>query len=284
MKRIGILTAGGDTPALNATIAGAVHRANQLRVEVFGIIKGFSGLLNPQVPHVHLNPLFHSIPELDPTRGGTILGASRDYVDSDDTEMLARVADRLGRLKIDGLVCVGGDGTLNGMQALSNHLPVVLAPKTIDNDLGLNYPDEANEWFREPSEGPRGYVVEEAARARLPPRRDGQLRDARLRHRGLRLGAERRADPDHGREPPPDRDHRGHGPRLGHDRPGDRLRAARHHPRARVARRARPARRARAGHPRQAEARRALRLRRDRRHRGADPRRGHRQQGPGRQP
>ena len=47
MKRIGILTAGGDTPALNATIQGAVVRANQLRVEVFGIIKGFSGLLQP---------------------------------------------------------------------------------------------------------------------------------------------------------------------------------------------------------------------------------------------
>ena len=97
MKRIGILTAGGDTPALNATIAGAVQRANQARVEVFGIIKGFSGLLNPQVPHVHLNPLFHSIPVLDPTRGGTILGASRDYVNADDTQMLARVADRLAK-------------------------------------------------------------------------------------------------------------------------------------------------------------------------------------------
>ena len=81
MRRIAILTAGGDTPALNATIWGAVQRANRLRVEVLGIIKGFSGLLNPQVPHVHLNPLFTAIPELDPTRGGTILGASRDYVD-----------------------------------------------------------------------------------------------------------------------------------------------------------------------------------------------------------
>ncbi len=85
MKRIGILTAGGDTPALNATIHGAVTRANQRRVEVFGIIKGFSGLFNPRVPHVHLNPLFTPIPELDPTRGGTLLGASRDYVDADDT-------------------------------------------------------------------------------------------------------------------------------------------------------------------------------------------------------
>src|SRR4051812_8987073 len=101
MKRIAILTAGGDTPALNATILGAVTRANQLRIEVFGIIKGFSGLLNPQVPHVHLNPLFQSIPELEAIRGGTILGASRDYVDGDDTEMIARVAARLGRLKVD---------------------------------------------------------------------------------------------------------------------------------------------------------------------------------------
>ncbi len=158
MKRIAILTAGGDTPALNATIAGAVHRANQLQVEVFGIIKGFSGLLNPQVPHVHLNPLFHSIPELDATRGGTVLGASRDYVDGDDAETISRVAGRLGRLAIEGLICVGGDGTLNGMQPLGEQLPVALAPKTIDNDLGLNYLDEASEWVREPAGNSRGYV------------------------------------------------------------------------------------------------------------------------------
>src|SRR6476661_1836471 len=148
MKRIGILTAGGDTPALNATIAGAVHRANQLRVEVYGIIKGFSGLLNPEVPHVPLNPLFHSIPELDATRGGSILGASRDYVNAEETEKIARVAEQLDRLRLEGLICVGGDGTLNGMQPLSDHLPTVLAPKTIDNDLGLNYAEEHDEWHR----------------------------------------------------------------------------------------------------------------------------------------
>src|SRR2546421_617981 len=83
-------------------------------------------------------------PELDATRGGTVLGASRDYVSSDDTEALARVAGNLARLKVEGLICVGGDGTLNGMQPLSDLLPCVLAPKTIDNDLGLNYPDEHN--------------------------------------------------------------------------------------------------------------------------------------------
>ncbi|MCP4510652.1 MAG: 6-phosphofructokinase, partial [Fuerstiella sp.] len=65
MKRIGILTAGGDTPALNATIYGAVEQANALGINVFGLLRGYAGLLTDDVPHVHLNPLFTSIPELD---------------------------------------------------------------------------------------------------------------------------------------------------------------------------------------------------------------------------
>jgi 6-phosphofructokinase 1 len=150
MRRIGILTAGGDTPALNATIYGAVVRANELRIELYGIIKGFTGLLNPAVPHVHLNPLFTTIPELTPTLGGTLLGASRSYVDPGDVEGINTVAARVEKLGIDGLICIGGDGTINGMQPLSERFPTALAPKTIDNDLGLNYAEEANEWLREP--------------------------------------------------------------------------------------------------------------------------------------
>jgi hypothetical protein len=57
------LTAGGDTPALNATIHGAVVRANQLKLEIIGFIKGFNSLFNPRVPYVHLNPLYQEIPE-----------------------------------------------------------------------------------------------------------------------------------------------------------------------------------------------------------------------------
>lgn len=157
MKRIGILTAGGDTPALNATILGAVVRANQRKIEVVGFIKGFSSLFNPRVPHVCLNPLFSTIPELDGTRGGTVIGASRDYVDPADRPAIAELADRLRRLRVDGLICVGGDGTLSGMQALSEYLPTVLAPKTIDNDLGLNYRHEADEWLRTPVDKAPGY-------------------------------------------------------------------------------------------------------------------------------
>src|SRR5258706_7213398 len=148
MKRIGILTAGGDTPALNATIQGAVVRANQLKIDVIGLIKGFNSLFNPRVPHVHLNPLYQEIPEIDPTMGGTLIGSSRDFVDPEKKADLDLIVSRLGRLGIEGLICVGGDGTLNGLQPLAERLPTVLAPKTIDNDLGLNYPSEPDEFVR----------------------------------------------------------------------------------------------------------------------------------------
>jgi 6-phosphofructokinase 1 len=158
MKRIGILTAGGDTPALNATIHGAVVRANQLRIEVIGLIKGFNSLFNPTVPHLLLNPLFQAIPEIDPTMGGTLIGSSRDYVDPNNREDLDAVISRLDRLGIEGLICVGGDGTLNGLLPLAERLPTVLAPKTIDNDLGLNYPSEPDEWIRTDDPAARGGV------------------------------------------------------------------------------------------------------------------------------
>src|SRR3989475_6358491 len=158
MKRIGILTAGGDTPALNATIHGAVVRSNQLKIEIYGFIKGFNCFFNPRVPHVHLNPLFQSIPELDPTKGGTLIGSSRDYVDADNRAECDLLAARLQKLGIEGLIAIGGDRTLNGLQPLAERLPTVLAPKTIDNDLGLNYPSEPDEWVRmKDPRSPQGY-------------------------------------------------------------------------------------------------------------------------------
>ncbi|MCH8830221.1 MAG: 6-phosphofructokinase, partial [Planctomycetes bacterium] len=148
MRRIGILTAGGDTPALNATIYGAVTQAGAMGIEVIGLIKGFGGLLDPRCPHVLLNPLYTPIPELDPCSGGTLLGASRTYIDAADRTALEDANGRLKKLGVEGLVCIGGDGTINGMQPLVEYFPCVLAPKTIDNDLGLNYIDEPNEWVR----------------------------------------------------------------------------------------------------------------------------------------
>ncbi len=163
MKRIGILTAGGDTPALNATILGAVERANQHKVEVYGFLRGYAGLIDNEFPHVRLNPLFTTIPELDPCAGGTILGSSRTYIDR-NSDCLSDVESRMRKFGLDGLVCIGGDGTINGMQPISEFMPCVLAPKTIDNDLGLNYIDEANEYRQEV--GPDGSV----RTVRSPPR------------------------------------------------------------------------------------------------------------------
>ncbi len=91
--------------------------------------------------------------------GGTIL-APRDYVDANDSKSMDEIAHRLQRLQIEGLICIGGDGTLNGLQPLCDRLPTVLAPKTIDNDLGLNYPNEVDEWLRAPVEGHHGFRYE----------------------------------------------------------------------------------------------------------------------------
>ncbi len=158
MKRIALLTAGGDTPALNATIHGAVVRANARRVEVFGLLGGFDSLFDARVPHIRLNPLFNEIPELDPTQGGTILGASRRYLSAKDESELPAVCHRLGRLGVEGLLCIGGDGTMNGAQPLCERIPTVLAPKTIDNDLGLNYPNEPDRWQRlDDAQAPDGF-------------------------------------------------------------------------------------------------------------------------------
>ena len=100
------------------------------------------------------------------------------------------------------------------MQPLSNYLPVVLAPKTIDNDLGLNYLDEPNEWVREvdPTK-PKGYVYK-----KQPGRAFGLDEMVNYVTPGyatavLRLIGERRAYPDHGRKPSANRDHRGDGAR-----------------------------------------------------------------------
>lgn len=169
MKRIAVLTAGGDTPALNATLHGIVTRANQLEIDVLGIMNGFQGLFQPSAPHVQLNPQYSPIPELDPARGGSIIGSSRHYVHAGDTEMLRSVQKTIDRLDVDGIVCIGGDGTLNGLQALCEFTPCVLAPKTIDNDLGLNMVDEAALWSRGPSGAGDTYVYNKRPHATVEP-------------------------------------------------------------------------------------------------------------------
>ena len=74
-----------------------------------------------------------------------------------DLEYRLQAKANLDELGIGRLIVIGGDGSLNGMQPISERLPAVLAPKTIDNDLGLNYPSEVDEWHRVQHEDDGGF-------------------------------------------------------------------------------------------------------------------------------
>ena len=144
MKRLGILTGGGDAPGLNAVIRAVVLTASaDYNMEVVGIPDGFDGLLDSDRARV-LTPLdVRGIL----SRGGTILGAANrgnpfaKKTTSAGAETITDVsADALRnieRLKLDALLVLGGDGTLRISQDLcARGAPIVGVPKTIDNDMG----------------------------------------------------------------------------------------------------------------------------------------------------
>jgi len=140
---IGVLTGGGDCPGLNAVIRAVVKSATRLGYDCVGFLRGYEGLVDP----VSYMPLDRQNTSEILLRGGTILGSTnkgrftalvghgeRVRIDPD---LLAQAGDTLRRLRVSGLVCVGGDGSLAIAQQLFEHgLPVVGVPKTIDNDLG----------------------------------------------------------------------------------------------------------------------------------------------------
>lgn len=131
-KRIGILTAGGDCPGLNAVIRAVVRRAVIDEVEVLGIKNGWRGLVEGDVEPLTRSSVTGILP-----RGGTILGTSRlNPLESPET--LERVKQNWERFGLNALIVVGGDGTLSAaLDVWRNHqFPLVGIPKTIDNDVG----------------------------------------------------------------------------------------------------------------------------------------------------
>lgn len=146
IKRIGILTGGGDAPGLNAVIRAAVLTANRrYGWEVIGIREGFDGLLN-RLPILTLNE--NNVRELL-ARGGTVLGAAnrgspfaRKIEKADGSietiDVSHEALERFRELDIDALIVAGGDGTMAIAQKLVEMgAPIVGVPKTIDNDLSL---------------------------------------------------------------------------------------------------------------------------------------------------
>ena len=145
MKRLAILTGGGDAPGLNAVIRAVVKTAeNEFNCEVLGVRNGFDGF----VQEGGIFPLNSTLVRGILPRGGTILGSANrgnpfalrvvhedGSVSFEDTSQ--RVYERIQSLGLDALVVVGGDGTLHIANELHQiGVPVVAVPKTIDNDVG----------------------------------------------------------------------------------------------------------------------------------------------------
>ncbi len=130
--RIAVLTSGGDAPGMNACIRAVVRTSIYMGMEVYGVKMGYNGLINGDIYKMELSSVADII-----HRGGTILGTARS--DEFMTELgLKKAVDKLNENNIEGLVVIGGDGTLTGAKSLSDAgVNVIGIPATIDNDLGF---------------------------------------------------------------------------------------------------------------------------------------------------
>ena len=130
--RIAVLTSGGDAPGMNACIRAVVRTSIYMGMEVYGVKMGYNGLINGDIYKMELSSVADII-----HRGGTILSTARS--DEFMTELgLKKAVDKLNENNIEGLVIIGGDGTLTGAKTLSDAgVNVIGIPATIDNDLGF---------------------------------------------------------------------------------------------------------------------------------------------------
>ena len=135
VKRIGVLTSGGDAPGMNACVRAVVRTALYHGVECYGIRRGYNGLITGDILRLDEKNIAHII-----NRGGTILytARSKEFMTEEGQKKAASTCRFLG---LDGIVAIGGDGTFRGAAALSKHgMNVICIPATIDNDISCtNY-------------------------------------------------------------------------------------------------------------------------------------------------
>lgn len=131
MKTIGILTSGGDAPGMNAAIRAVIRTGIYHGVKMMGIKQGYHGLINGEIEEMNLSSVADII-----HRGGTMLRSSRsdEFQTEEGFKKALSVIEIFG---IDGIIVLGGDGTLKGARELSKAgVPTIGIPCTIDNDLG----------------------------------------------------------------------------------------------------------------------------------------------------
>ncbi len=135
MKRIGVLTSGGDAPGMNACVRAVVRSVLYHGIECYGIRRGYHGLITGDVVKLNEKAVSHII-----NRGGTILytARSKEFMTEEGQKKAVVTCKFLG---LDGIVIIGGDGSFRGAQALSRHgINVIGIPATIDNDISCtNY-------------------------------------------------------------------------------------------------------------------------------------------------
>ena len=135
IRRIGVLTSGGDSPGMNAAVRAVVRTAVNSGIECIGIRRGWQGLIMSDFVKLSSESVGHTL-----SRGGTILFTARseDFMTEKGREKAVATCKMLG---LQGIVAIGGDGTFRGALALSKMgIPVVGVPATIDNDIGCtNY-------------------------------------------------------------------------------------------------------------------------------------------------
>ncbi len=137
-RRIGVLTGGGDTTALNATLKGIALGAEKHNIELIGFMEGWAGVLSPDTEHPTWGRYFKLTSDMIlANRGGTILGSSRTNLLKIDGG-LEQAIDNLKSLDISGLIPIGGDDTLTVGSTLAEHVTTTFVTKTIDNDVGTN--------------------------------------------------------------------------------------------------------------------------------------------------
>jgi len=131
MQKIGVITAGGDAPGMNAAIRSVVRTAIFNGLKVLGIERGYAGLIEGKIRPLNARSVSGII-----NRGGTMLKTARcEKIKTE--EGIKKAADNLKANKIDGLIVIGGDGSFRGASELYNAsgIPVVGVPATIDNDV-----------------------------------------------------------------------------------------------------------------------------------------------------
>ena len=130
MKKIGVLTSGGDAPGMNAAVRAVVRKGIFHGLDVFGIYHGYQGLIDGEIKQLELGSVGDII-----HRGGTILHTAR-CSDFKTEEGQLKAIQQLNKLGIEGIVIIGGDGSYRGAQALTEKgYPCIGVPGTIDNDI-----------------------------------------------------------------------------------------------------------------------------------------------------